>query len=200
MCPRRCRLPMRSPATLTPLRSGVAPGRQPRGREVLRCKKSRYSHSHRGAGAPSWADNSHGAPHDRAVLHEGAMAIGRPGDPNLVGRTIRVALRDGPDGVMTSIRRRWRSQPGKRSASCSRTMAPWRTSLSWQRKPRSPATARRYGGCGSRHAPRCGFRGTIEPDDQASLIWTFANAGSFAFACLIPGHYEAGMHGRLTVG
>lgn len=32
-----------------------------------------------------------------------------------------------------------------------------------------------------------------------SLIWTFNRAGEFAFACLIAGHYQAGMAGRISV-
>lgn len=32
-----------------------------------------------------------------------------------------------------------------------------------------------------------------------NLIWTFNRAGEFDFACLIPGHYQAGMVGKITV-
>ena len=31
------------------------------------------------------------------------------------------------------------------------------------------------------------------------LIWTFNRAGEFEFACLIAGHYQAGMVGRISV-
>ena len=31
------------------------------------------------------------------------------------------------------------------------------------------------------------------------LIWTFNRAGNFEFACLIAGHYQAGMVGKITV-
>ena len=34
---------------------------------------------------------------------------------------------------------------------------------------------------------------------KGEVIWTFANAGSFEFGCLIPGHYESGMKGDVTV-
>jgi uncharacterized cupredoxin-like copper-binding protein len=34
---------------------------------------------------------------------------------------------------------------------------------------------------------------------SGELIWKFTKAGEFEFACLIPGHYEAGMHGKITV-
>ena len=32
-----------------------------------------------------------------------------------------------------------------------------------------------------------------------NLIWTFNRAGTFDFACLIAGHYQAGMVGKITV-
>jgi uncharacterized cupredoxin-like copper-binding protein len=32
-----------------------------------------------------------------------------------------------------------------------------------------------------------------------SLIWTFNRAGEFEFACLIAGHYQAGMVGKISV-
>ena len=32
-----------------------------------------------------------------------------------------------------------------------------------------------------------------------NLIWTFNRAGTFDFACLIAGHYQAGMAGKITV-
>jgi uncharacterized cupredoxin-like copper-binding protein len=34
---------------------------------------------------------------------------------------------------------------------------------------------------------------------RGEIIWTFNKAGEFDFACLIPGHYQAGMVGKITV-
>ena len=39
----------------------------------------------------------------------------------------------------------------------------------------------------------------VAPGKRASLIWTFNRAGDFNFACLIAGHYQAGMVGRISV-
>jgi len=39
----------------------------------------------------------------------------------------------------------------------------------------------------------------LDTGEKGEVIWTFANAGTFEFACLIPGHYESGMHGPITV-
>lgn len=39
----------------------------------------------------------------------------------------------------------------------------------------------------------------LKTGERGEILWTFANAGEFSFACLIPGHYEAGMKGALKV-
>jgi uncharacterized cupredoxin-like copper-binding protein len=39
----------------------------------------------------------------------------------------------------------------------------------------------------------------VEPGKTAELTWTFTKAGALEFACNIPGHYQAGMVGKLTV-
>ena len=39
----------------------------------------------------------------------------------------------------------------------------------------------------------------LAPCESADILWTFGEAGSFGFACLIPGHYDAGMHGTIAV-
>ena len=39
----------------------------------------------------------------------------------------------------------------------------------------------------------------VEPGKTQELTWTFNRAGDFAFACLIAGHYQAGMVGDLDV-
>lgn len=39
----------------------------------------------------------------------------------------------------------------------------------------------------------------VAPGKKGEIIWTFNRAGEFDFACLLPGHYEAGMVGSLTV-
>ncbi len=40
----------------------------------------------------------------------------------------------------------------------------------------------------------------VTPGGTGTLIWKFTRAGTVEFACLIPGHYEAGMRGRIRVG
>lgn len=40
---------------------------------------------------------------------------------------------------------------------------------------------------------------TVEPGKTGEVIWRFTRAGTFTFACLQPGHFEAGMLGKVTV-
>jgi uncharacterized cupredoxin-like copper-binding protein len=40
---------------------------------------------------------------------------------------------------------------------------------------------------------------SVEPGKTGQLIWQFTKAGSFDFACLQAGHYEAGMKGQVVV-
>lgn len=39
----------------------------------------------------------------------------------------------------------------------------------------------------------------VSPGKSGDLVWNFNREGSFDFACLIPGHYQAGMRGTITV-
>ncbi|MEK9673728.1 MAG: plastocyanin/azurin family copper-binding protein [Rhodospirillaceae bacterium] len=48
------------------------------------------------------------------------------------------------------------------------------------------------------HGPESGSV-LVEPGKSAEMIWTFPKETTLEFACTIPGHYEAGMVGPLTV-
>lgn len=39
----------------------------------------------------------------------------------------------------------------------------------------------------------------VSPGETVELVWHFNQAGQFEFACLIAGHYDAGMYGPVTV-
>lgn len=40
---------------------------------------------------------------------------------------------------------------------------------------------------------------TLNAGEQGEIIWVFKKAGILDFACLIPGHFEAGMSGEVRV-
>jgi uncharacterized cupredoxin-like copper-binding protein len=39
----------------------------------------------------------------------------------------------------------------------------------------------------------------VEPGKTAEIVWQFTQPGEFHFGCLVPGHFEAGMVGKVTV-
>lgn len=43
------------------------------------------------------------------------------------------------------------------------------------------------------------FMAHVKPGTSGEIIWTFNRPGDFEFACLIAGHYQAGMVGKIKV-
>lgn len=39
----------------------------------------------------------------------------------------------------------------------------------------------------------------VKPGASAEIVWTFNRPGEFTYACLVPGHFEAGMSGKVVV-
>jgi uncharacterized cupredoxin-like copper-binding protein len=39
----------------------------------------------------------------------------------------------------------------------------------------------------------------VKPGAKGEIVWQFTKPGEYQFACLIPGHYEAGMIGKVVV-
>lgn len=39
----------------------------------------------------------------------------------------------------------------------------------------------------------------VKPGARGEIVWQFTQPGQFQFACLIPGHFDAGMVGTVTV-
>ena len=39
----------------------------------------------------------------------------------------------------------------------------------------------------------------VKPGKSGEIVWQFDTPGEFQFACLLPGHFEAGMVGKVVV-
>lgn len=148
--------------------------------------------------APVFAAGSHSGGHDdkHADDHAGMM-IGMPGDPEKVTRTIDVTMRETDDGQMLF-------EPTTLTIEQGETI---RFNVINNGEIEHEFVIDTMDG-NSEHKVAMA-KMDMEHDDPNSVrldeggtgevIWTFANAGSFEFACLIPGHYESGMHGPITV-
>jgi len=136
-----------------------------------------------------------------AQAHEdhAKFSAGQPGDPNKPARTIHVLMRD--DGNEQNMR--------------------FEPALITVRKGEQIRFLLENGGTEShefmlatvaenrKHAELMRKFPDMEHDDpnakrlamseRGELLWRFTKAGQFEFACLIPGHYEAGMHGKIIV-
>jgi uncharacterized cupredoxin-like copper-binding protein len=43
------------------------------------------------------------------------------------------------------------------------------------------------------------FMTQAAPGGVGEIVWTFTKVGTFSYGCLIPGHWEGGMKGSITV-
>jgi uncharacterized cupredoxin-like copper-binding protein len=143
------------------------------------------------------ADGSgHKAPHKpHAQQPKGHGAeLGGPGDPKKVSRTIEIAMGDDmrfkPASVEVkkgeTIRFLARNHGRLKHEMVLGTMKELKEHAAHMR--RSPEM--------SHDDPNAV---SVEPGKTGTLIWQFTEAGRFDFACLVPGHFEAGMTGKVVV-
>jgi uncharacterized cupredoxin-like copper-binding protein len=124
----------------------------------------------------------------------GAAALGKPGLPAQVSRTVEVEMDDGmrfsPSSIVVArgetIRFRVLNRGTGRHEMVLGQVADLKKHAELMRKfphmehddPNAVA---------------------VPPGEMRELLWRFTRAGRFDFACLVPGHYEAGMKGSLEV-
>lgn len=145
--------------------------------------------------------HAHGTPHEGAAhagdSHENeahAAALGRPADPADATRTVAVTMDD-----------RMRFTPDRIEVGRGETVRFLVTNvgaLKHEMVLGSAAELREHAALMRRfpemeHADPNAV--SVAPGASAELAWTFAEPGAFDFACLAPGHLEAGMTGQLIV-
>lgn len=141
---------------------------------------------------PVLAAGSHSGGHDEE------MAIGRPGDPANVGRVVDVAMAETDDGEMIFDLSDLKIEEGEtvRFVVTNTGQLEHEFVLDTHEKNQEhKALMEEFPEM--EHDDPNSIR--LEPGETGELVWTFANDGSFEFACLIPGHYEAGMNGSVVV-
>ena len=132
-----------------------------------------------------------------AVAHGKHFSAGVPGNPKQKARTIEVVMREGT-GSMTFAPDRLEVKRGEqvRFVLKNEGSLPHEFML---------ATVRENAEHGKvmekfpdmEHDDPNGKR--LEPGKTAEIVWKFTKKGTFEFACLIPGHHAAGMHGLVIV-
>jgi uncharacterized cupredoxin-like copper-binding protein len=148
-----------------------------------------------GAGA-AW---SHSRSHEKAAakptqVNAEEYAFGRAGDPKKVNRTIEVGMDDSmhftPGDLVVgrgeTIRFVVRNDGKIMHEMVVGTMKELREHAELMRK--FP---------GMEHDEP--YMAHIAPGRRDEIVWQFTRAGAFHYACLIPGHLEAGMIAKITV-
>jgi uncharacterized cupredoxin-like copper-binding protein len=140
------------------------------------------------------AGGSHSGGHGEA----GMIEIGKPGEKSKVKRTVQIAMKEMDDGGMVF-------EPSSLSIKEGETVR-----LKFTNKGEidhefvmdvqegimeHKALMEKFPEM--EHADPNSIK--LAPGATGEIIWTFAKAGDFGFACLMPGHYDSGMKGDISV-
>ena len=143
-------------------------------------------------GGAAFAAGSHHGPHSEHAATD--SAIGQPGVAAQAGRSVRIdmsdAMRFSPARIdarqgetVRFVVRNTGQVPHELSLGTLQDLLAHREQMA--RQP------------GMTHAEPNQI--TLAPGQQGEIVWRFTRAGTVHFACLIPGHYEAGMKGQIRV-
>jgi uncharacterized cupredoxin-like copper-binding protein len=134
--------------------------------------------------------------HGRAS-HAHTFAAGEPGDPRKAARVVEIVMNEGP-GTMTCNPDRVEVRRGEQVRFVLRNIGELRHEFmldSFEGNAKHKVAMENNPDMV--HEEPNGRQ--IDPKQTADLVWRFTKAGTFEFACLIPGHYETGMKGVVVV-
>ena len=148
-----------------------------------------------GSGASPGAAHvsAHGSAH-AAPTEAVETSFGRTGDPAAVSRTVRIEMRDTmrfePDVVAIRKGETVRFEVVNAGALLHELVIGTRAELAAHAE-----MVKKFPGM-EHDEP---YMAHVDPGQTGSIVWQFTQVGEFHFACLLPGHYEAGMVGRIEV-
>lgn len=134
----------------------------------------------------------------RAVAHtEHVFAAGEPGDPKKPFRTVEITMTEGP-GTMTYSLGSIEVRKGEQIKFVLKNVGYLAHEFlldSVENNAKHKIEMEKHPDM--EHDEPNGKK--LEPKASSEIVWRFTKAGTFEFACLIPGHYEAGMKGVVVV-
>jgi len=125
------------------------------------------------------------------------FSAGVPGDPKKPTRTIEVTMKEG-DGTMTYVPNRVEVKQGEQVRFVLKNageLAHEFVLASTADNLKHAALMQKYPDM--EHDDPNGK--TLQPKANSEILWRFTKRGEFEFGCLIPGHREAGMLGKVIV-
>lgn len=128
----------------------------------------------------------------------GEMAVGEPGQKSKVTQTIRVSMKETDDGRMVFTPDSFKVRKGQtiRFAVKNDGEVDHEFVLDQEDKVMEhKALMEKFPEM--EHDDPNAIR--LAPGESGEIVWKFTNDGVFKVACLVPGHYDARMHGNVTV-
>ncbi|WP_299560272.1 copper-binding protein [uncultured Sulfitobacter sp.] len=160
---------------------------------------------------PGYAAGTHGGGHgannhDQAEMHGGAghgdhhaeMMVGMPGDAAKVDRTIKVTMIENGDGEMLFEGDKMIFEQGETIRFVIENKGALEHEFVLDTVEGNAEHKTEMAKMDMEHDDPNSIR--LDAGATGEVIWTFANDGAFEAACLIPGHYESGMHRAVAVG
>jgi uncharacterized cupredoxin-like copper-binding protein len=149
--------------------------------------------------APAFASGAHDGGHDADQANDAtAMMVGMAGDAAKVDRTIDVTMRETDDGEMVFEPKAFDIERGETIRFNVMNKGVLEHEFVIDSVEGNAAHKILMEKMEMEHDDPNSVR--LDEGGSGEVVWTFANAGTFEFACLMPGHYESGMHGPIIVG
>ncbi|WEX90474.1 plastocyanin/azurin family copper-binding protein [Sinorhizobium garamanticum] len=130
--------------------------------------------------------------------HGEAMAVGEPGNKADATQTIRVTMKETDDGKMIFTPSAFKVRKGQTIVFAIRNAGELDHEFVLDQEDKimeHRAVMEKFPDM--EHDDPNAIR--LAAGESGEVIWKFTNGGMFKIACLVPGHYDAGMHGDVTV-
>lgn len=143
---------------------------------------------------------AHGdAAHGKSAARKAAAAVeekpfGRPGDPKKPARTVHVQMSDTMRFSPAALE--FRAGENVRFVVANRGRLMHEMVLGTLAELREHAELMRKHPGMEHDEP---WMAHVAPGKTETLLWRFTRAGEFYYGCLVPGHFESGMVGRIVV-
>lgn len=144
--------------------------------------------------ASAHTDTSHAAPQKFDASKVEDTPFGKQGDPKKVTRTIRVGMND---------KMRFHPQTiSVKKGETIRFVVANKGAVLHEMVLGTPQALKEHAELMKKHPGMEHDEPSmthVKPGATGEIVWQFTNSGDFQFACLIPGHFEAGMVGKVGV-
>jgi len=142
--------------------------------------------------SPALASGSHAGGHGEA------MAVGEPGKKANATQTIRITMKETEDGKMIFTPAVFKVRKGQTVTFAIKNAGELDHEFVLDQEDKimeHKAVMEKFPEM--EHDDPNAIR--LAAGKSGEIIWKFTSDGTFKIACLVPGHYDAGMHGDVTV-